>query len=215
MDNEARGPIDEASGFIGRLYPKGKNMRKIVGKRVVAGIRTLTAGAMLSLAGITAQAALPLGHVAPDFKAEAAKGGQPFTFDLAATLAKGPVVLYFYPAAFTSGCTIEARNFAEAIPQYTALGATVVGVSGDDIGTLKRFSESECQGKFAVAADNDGRIMKAYDAASSMSATSAQRISYVIAPDGRVIEAYAASNPDRHVAETLEALKTWRAKHPQ
>ncbi|MYZ44812.1 peroxiredoxin [Schauerella aestuarii] len=190
-------------------------MRTIAKKRVVAGVLALSASAFFSLAGAVAQAALPLGHAAPDFKAEAAKGGQPFTFDLAATLAKGPVVLYFYPAAFTSGCTIEARNFAEAIPQYTALGATVVGVSGDDIGTLKRFSESECQGKFAVAADKDGRIMKAYDAAGSISATSAQRISYVITPDGKVIEAYAASSPDRHVAETLQALKTWRTKNPQ
>jgi len=190
-------------------------MRTIVKKCLVSGVLALSAGALLGVAGLDAQAALPLGHAAPDFKAEAAKGGQPFTFDLAATLAKGTVVLYFYPAAFTTGCTIEARNFAEAIPQYTALGATVVGVSGDDIGTLKRFSESECQGKFAVAADKDGRIMKAYDAASSMSATSAQRISYVIAPDGKVIKSYAASNPDRHVAETLDALKAWRAKNPQ
>jgi peroxiredoxin len=206
---------NETRSFVGGLHVQGKNMRTIVKKCLVSGVLALSVGALLGVAGPNAQAALPLGHAAPDFKAEAAKGGQPFTFDLAATLAKGPVVLYFYPAAFTTGCTIEARNFAEAIPQYTALGATVVGVSGDDIGTLKRFSESECQGKFAVAADKDGRIMKAYDAASSMSATSAQRISYVIAPDGKVIESYAASNPDRHVAETLDALKAWRAKNPQ
>ena len=73
-------------------------------------------------------------------------------------------MLYFYPAAFTSGCTIEAHEFAEAMGKFQALDATVIGVSNDDIATLNKFSTSECRSKFPVAADGDQRIMKAYDA---------------------------------------------------
>jgi peroxiredoxin len=107
----------------------------------------------------TAQAALDVGENAPNFTAKASLGGQVFTFSLADALSKGPVVLYFYPAAFSVGCTIEAHDFAEAVDQYKALGATVIGVSHDDIDTLNRFSVSECRSKFAVVADEDQIIM--------------------------------------------------------
>ena len=90
-------------------------------------------------------------------------GGNVFTFNLADALKKGPVVLYFYPAAFTPGCTIEAHEFADAIDQYRALGATVIGVSHDPLDKLQKFSVSECRSKFAVAADTSGTVMKAYD----------------------------------------------------
>lgn len=122
------------------------------------------------------------------------------------------MVLYFYPAAFTQGCTIEARNFAEAIDQYRALGATVIGVSGDDIETLRKFSVSECRGKFPVAADADGAIMKAYDAVHDRRPEYAQRISYVISPQGRIVYEFTDMSPDRHVANTLQALRDWQAR---
>ena len=97
---------------------------------------------------------------APDFTLQAAQGGNVFTFSLADALKKGPVVLYFYPAAFTTGCTIEAHDFADAIDQYHALGATVIGVSHDQIDTLQKFSVSECRSKFAVAADTQQTVKK-------------------------------------------------------
>jgi peroxiredoxin Q/BCP len=99
-----------------------------------------------------ALAALPVGASAPDFTTQAALGGSEFTFSLADTLKKGPVVLYFYPKAFTKGCTTEAHNFSDATDRFASLGATVVGMSNDDIDTLKKFSVLECRNKFAVAA---------------------------------------------------------------
>jgi peroxiredoxin len=163
----------------------------------------------------SAWSALPAGAPAPDFSTSAAMGGKVFNFALAEALREGPVVLYFYPAAFTEGCTIEAHDFAEATVQYQALGARVIGVSADNIDVLKRFSVSACQSKFAVAADADQRIMRAYDAVRDNNSTRAQRVSYVIVPPGRVIYAYTDSNPEHHVANTLEALRSWRKQNGQ
>jgi len=156
-------------------------------------------------------AALKPGDAAPDFKAPASLGGNEFQYSLAEALKKGPVVLYFYPAAFTTACTIEAHDFADAVDAYGALGATVIGVSHDDIATLKKFSVSECRSKFAVAADKDQSIMKSYDAVLTLMPQYADRVSYVIAPDGRVIFAYKSMNPEKHVEYTLDALKKWSA----
>src|ERR1700720_1176810 len=128
-------------------------------------------------------AALKPGAQAPDFTTQATLAGKPFTFSLADALKTGPVVLYFYPAAFTTGCTIEAHNFAEATDEYKALGATVIGVSHDNIDTLKKFSVSECRSKFPVAADGDAKIIKQYDATMPLVSSMANRVSYVIAPD--------------------------------
>lgn len=164
---------------------------------------------------LAAHAELPVGAAAPDFSAQASLGGEVFTFKLAEALKQGPVVLYFYPAAFTTGCTIEARNFAEATDDYKALGASVIGVSADDIETLRKFSVSECRGKFAVASDEDQAIMKAYDAVHDRRPESAKRVSYVITPDHKIHYAYTDMSPDRHVANTLRALRDWRASHPQ
>ena len=158
-------------------------------------------------------AALPNGTPAPDFTAQASLAGKPFTFTLADALKQGPVVLYFYPAAFTSGCTIEAHNFAEATDAFKALGATVIGVSHDDIETLHKFSVSECRNKFAVAADADKKIMKAYDAQLFLKPDWAKRTSYVIAPTGEIIYSYNALNPDKHVANTMAAVKKWAEGH--
>ena len=159
-----------------------------------------------------AVAALKPGDLAPNFEAQASLGGNVFTFSLANALKSGPVVLYFYPAAFTEGCTIEAHDFADAMDAYHALGATVIGVSHDKIDTLNRFSVSECRSKFAVAADEDQSIMKSYDAVLAIMPKYANRVSYVIAPSGRILYAYTSLDPDKHVANTLNALRQWSAQ---
>src|SRR5271169_2750260 len=133
----------------------------------------------LMLIAPSAKAALNPGDKAPEFTAEASLGGKPFTFVLADALKKGPVVLYFYPAAFTHGCTIEAHDFAEATYDFKLQGATVIGVSHDSIETLNKFSVSECRSKFAVASDADGNIMQAYDAVLTSAPALADRTSYV------------------------------------
>ena len=165
--------------------------------------------AVLLLAGtITpALAALKVGDSAPDFTAPATLGGKEFSFHLADALKKGPVVVYFYPAAFTKGCTVEAHDFAAAMPDYRAAGASVIGVSHDDIATLNKFSVSECQSKFPVAADQNRAIMKSYDAALGFLTPYAERVSYVVGRDGRIAFAYRNLNPDQHVAGTLKAVR--------
>ncbi len=124
------------------------------------------------------------------------------------------MVLYFYPAAFTKGCTIEAHEFADATDKFAALGATVIGVSHDDIATLDKFSVSECRNKFAVAADPNGTVIRQYDAVMAKNPAIADRISYVITPDHEVIFSLTDGDPYKHVAQTMDAVKKWRAAHP-
>ena len=158
-----------------------------------------------------ASAALAVGSKAPNFTLQATQGGNAFTFTLADALKKGPVVLYFYPAAFTPGCTVEAHEFADAIDQYQQLGATVIGVSHDPLDKLQKFSVSECRSKFAVAADTNQSVMKSYDAVLPQHPQYANRTSYVIVPNGTIIYTYTSLDPSQHVANTLTALKTWKA----
>ena len=162
--------------------------------------------AALLCAPVAALAALKAGDAAPPFKTPAAVAGQAFDFDLSAALKKGPVVLYFFPKAFTKGCTVEANAFAEATPQFAALGATVVGISHDDIETLKKFSTEECRNKFAVASDPKALTIKAYDAGSLLPGM-ASRISYVVGQDGKIAFTHEGSNPIKHVEQTLEAVR--------
>lgn len=156
-------------------------------------------------------AALKPGAAAPDFTTQATLAGKPFTFSLADALKSGPVVLYFYPAAFTHGCTIEAHEFADATDKFKAMGATVIGVSHDSIDTLNKFSVSECRNKFAVASDADQKISKSYDATLFVTSYSS-RTSYVIAPGGTILYAYTALNPDKHVENTMAAVAKWEAE---
>ncbi len=162
------------------------------------------------MAAAPASASLAVGDKAPMFTAQASLGGNQFSYSLADELEKGPVVLYFYPAAFTKGCTIEAHEFAEAIDRFHALGATVIGVSHDDIDTLRKFSVSDCRSKFPVAADPDQAVTKAYDAVLPTHAEYANRTSYVIAPDGTILYVYTDLSPDQHVANTLAAVEKWQ-----
>lgn len=168
---------------------------------------TFLAGLM---AAVPAAAALKAGDPAPDFQAQASQDGKVSSYSLLAALKKGPVVLYFYPAAFTKGCTAEAHAFADAVDQFKALGATVVGVSHDDIEVLNRFSTSECRGKFPVAADPDQSVMKAYDAILPANPQRANRTSYVITPEGKIFYTFTDLQPDQHVANTLAAVKRWK-----
>jgi thioredoxin-dependent peroxiredoxin len=175
--------------------------------------RPFVAALITALIAIPAYAALPDGAKAPDFSTDASLAGKEFKFSLAEALKKGPVVLYFYPAAFTPGCTVEAHEFAEATAKFSELGATVIGVSHDPIEKLDRFSVSECRNKFAVASDADGGIMKAYDSVLPSHPEYANRTSYVIAPTGVIIYSYTAMNPDKHVENTLAAVKKWQDDH--
>jgi len=170
--------------------------------------------AMSSAALVTPlYAALAPGAQAPVFTTQASLAGKPFTFSLADALKSGPVVLYFYPAAFTKGCTIEAHNFAEATDKFRSLGATVIGISTDKIETLNDFSVKDCRNKFAVASDADQKITKEYDAVLKQKPEYADRTSYVIAPNGKVIYEYTAMDPDKHVENTMAAVTKWKAEH--
>jgi len=169
---------------------------------------TVVATLLLSSAAF---AALPVGAPAPDFNADAALAGAPYKFSLAASLKQGPVLLYFYPKAFTSGCTVEAHLFSEATEQFKALDVTVLGMSNDDIETLKKFSTEACRGKFAVAADAGAKVMKDYDAALKIVPGMADRISYLISRDGKIAAVHASMNPDGHVSAMLKAAQALKA----
>ena len=175
--------------------------------------RTLAAVFTLALTASAAQAALPVGAAAPDFSAQGALGGKPFKFHLAEALKKGPVVLYFFPAAFTSGCTVEAHEFAEAAQDYSKLGATLIGVTAGNIDRISDFSTVECRSKFPVAADPGAKIAGEYKSTIPIKNWS-DRTSYVIAPNGKIVFVYSDFAPDQHVAKTLNAVKAYRAAHP-
>jgi peroxiredoxin len=196
-------------------------------KRSFALVFALSAVLLVPLA---ARAALDIGEAAPPFTTQAAQGGKIYKFSLAEALAKGPVVVYFFPAAFSAGCSIEAHTFAESIDKFAALKTTVIGVSGDNIDTLAKFSVQECQNKFPVGSDDSKKIMTSFDASdlkfpvgsddSKKIMTSfdavmtlmpeyANRISYLIAPDGKIIYQYKSLNPYSHVTKVLSALQDW------
>lgn len=182
-------------------------------KRILAGI--IPGLALAALMSLPAAAALKIGDAAPDFTTRASVGGKEFDFRLADALERGPVVLYFFPKAFTEGCTFEARAFAEASDRFKAMGATVIGISADDIATLNRFSVSECRNKFAVGSDAEQKVIKAYDAVFARAPQLADRTSYVIAPGGKIIYEYTDLNWEHHVENTLAAVEKWRAVNPK
>jgi thioredoxin-dependent peroxiredoxin len=184
--------------------------------------RILSAAAALAIVALplSAQAELAKGAKAPLFSTQVALAGKPGKFDLKSALRNGPVVLYFYPKAFTQGCTLEANAFAEATDEFKAAGATVIGMSNDDLETLQRFSTEHCRDKFAVGVATPD-IIKAYDVelklspemaarAKSLSGTVSARTSYVIAPDGRISLVYSNMDYRDHVKMTLQAVKALR-----
>lgn len=160
-----------------------------------------------------ASAELPKGAMAPMIVTQAALAGRAFTFDLSVALRKGPVVLYFYPKAFTQGCTLEANAFADAMDDFSAAGATVVGMSADNISTLKEFSTKECRDKFAVASASPATI-KAYDVAFAHEGKDtglSNRTSYVIGQNGRIVMVHSDLDWRQHVTRTLAAVRALKA----
>lgn len=177
----------------------------------VRPLLTVAALALALGAPRPAGAELTNGTPAPEFTAQAALGGDVRTVDLKAALAKGPVVLYFFPKSFTTGCTVEAHLFSEHIADYQKLGATVIGVSADDLATQKKFSTQECRSAFLVVSDPGLTIAKSYDAV-LQAPQYANRTSYVIAPNGTIVYAYTSLDPSLHVENTLAALQALKVK---
>lgn len=183
-------------------------------KKHAFGLSAIAALLAISSVATPAHAALKAGAKAPAFSTTGALAGKEFRFDLDAALKKGPVVLYFYPKAFTQGCTLEAHAFAEAMDDFRAAGASVVGMSNDDIATLKRFSTEACRDEFAVARATPG-LIKAYDVALNrpgMPAGLSDRTSYVIAPDGRITMVHSDLDWREHVSKTLAAVRALKKK---
>ena len=176
----------------------------------------LAAAAALALIAAPACAALKAGDPAPRFSAPAYLAGTPFNYSLDEALKHGPVVVYFFPAAHTAGCNLEAHLFSEAIDDFKAAGASVIGVTAGNIDELADFSsETEhCGGKFPVAADPDAKIAREYDTILDKKPEWSSRTSYVIAPSGAISAVYSDLNPNRHVQEMLDAVKALHAHQP-
>ncbi len=178
--------------------------------------------ATLLCGALPAMAALHEGDTAPDFKTPASLAGKTIDFSLKAALSKDIVVLYFYPSAYTGGCNIEAHNFADNSAKFADAGARVVGVSLDSITRLNDFSADPdyCAGKIAVASDADGKITKAYAIAIREAQPGkkdtrgveidhgfAERVTYIITPDGKIAAALSALTPAQNVAKSLEIVQ--------
>ena len=166
------------------------------------------------LAAVPVSAALQEGARAPSFTTEGALAGKTFTFSLQNALSKGPVVLYFFPKAFTPGCSLEAKAFAERISDFKRAGVQVIGMSGDSIEDLKKFSTKECAGKFAVARATPA-VIQQFDVAMTMNGQRneniSNRTSYVIGRDGKVVMVHSDLNWEQHVARTLAAAKALKS----
>jgi len=184
-------------------------------------LRTLACTLAL-LASSAAFAALKAGEPAPAFTAPASLAGKPFTYSLKDGLAKGPVVVYFYPSAYTAGCNIQAHEFSTHADQFAAAGATIIGVSLDSIERLNEFSADPdyCAGKLAVASDRDGKIARAYGLRVSGAQPGAtdtrgkeidhgftERTTFVVKRDGTVAAAVGGVSPDANVARALELVR--------
>lgn len=183
-------------------------------------------GLIATVFSLSAFAALRPGEKAPEFTAEASLAGKDFTFSLGKALAKGPVVVYFFPSAFTGGCDIEAHTFAADKSKFTAAGATIIGVSADDIQRLNAFSSapSYCAGKFPVASDSDLKIARAYGLTAAPTVPGMKdvrgdvighpfipRTTFVIARDGRIVKVFSTPvdhiTPAEHVTKSLAVVR--------
>jgi thioredoxin-dependent peroxiredoxin len=169
----------------------------------------LIAGLAALAMPVDTRAQLAEGARAPLFTTTGALAGKPFKFTLAQQLKKGPVVLYFFPKAFTQGCTLEAHAFAEASDDFRKAGATVIGLSTDDLPALKKFSREACRDKFAVATASQA-IVKAYGVdlkKLGVSTGLTTRTSFVIAPDRRIVHVHSDMDYKDHVAQSLAAVR--------
>jgi thioredoxin-dependent peroxiredoxin len=182
-------------------------------KLLVAGAQSMKrVAAALGLAVCAvapASAELQIGDLAPDFRVEGALAGQRYDFHLADALKKGPVVVYFFPAAFTAGCTLETKMFADAIEEFSANGATLIGVTRGNTDRLLEFSAKTCRNRFPVAGVTK-QTVRDYKVSMAFTPGWSNRTSYVIAPGGRITLAYTALKPNDHVQKTLEAIRALR-----
>ena len=170
-------------------------------------MRRWLTGLILAVAASTpTSAALPTGAKAPDFVTTGAVGGKAFRLRLADELRKGPVVLYFFPKAFTHGCTLEAHAFSEAAKDFRKSGARVIGMSADDLPTLKRFSVEACRNAFPVATATPA-VIEAYDVSLKQKPGLTDRTSYVIDRNGKVVFVHSDLEWSEHVSKTLAAVK--------
>ena len=183
--------------------------------------KLLVIGLLAAFSATPALAALKVGDTAPDFSAAGSLGGKDFNFNLKTALKKGPVVVYFYPSAYTGGCDLEAHTFAEESDKFSKVGATIIGVSADDLGRLHQFSADPkfCAGKFPIASDADTKIAKSYDLTVSerpgakdvnqveINHAFIERVTYVIGKDGKIIATLSSKDdklsPDQHVEKSL------------
>ena len=171
---------------------------------------------------LPAVAALPEGHPAPDFQTQASLAGKSFNYSLKEALQKGPVVVYFYPSAYTGGCNIQAHTFAVNADKFAAAGATIIGVSLDSIDRLNDFSADPefCAGKVAVASDADGTIARSYDLTvreaapgkkdsrgAEISHGFAERTTFIVTPDGKIAATLSGLKPGENVAKALETVQ--------
>ena len=168
--------------------------------------KLLLLAAAASLTATPAIAALKVGEKAPDFTTTGAVGGKEFKIHLADQLKKGPVVLYFFPKAFTSGCTAEAHAFSASIDDFKKAGAQVMGMSGDNLATLHDFSTKECRSAFPVATATP-EIQKEYDVAWAAHPGITTRTSYVIDKSGKIVMVHDDLDFSQHVSKTLAAVK--------
>ncbi len=181
---------------------------------------------LVTRSGFAQSAMLKKGDAAPVFTAQASLAGNEFDFSLKKALAKGPVVVYFYPSAYTGGCDAEAHTFAELKDKFTAAGATIIGVSADDIQRLNKFSSdpSYCAGKFPVASDAGGKIAATYGLTMAAGRSGIKdllgqdlthgfipRTTYVIGKDGKIIAVFSSEtdhiSPTEHVEKSLAIVK--------
>lgn len=191
--------------------------------------RQIVIGLAAALCASPAYAALQPGDTAPAFTLPGSLGGKAITFDLKSALKKGPVVVYFYPSAYTGGCDLEAHTFAENIGKFQAVGASVIGVSADDLTRLQKFSADPqfCAGKFPIASDESTKVAKSYDLNVSPARTGAkdvnkdtinhafiERVTYVIGKDGKILATLSSKtdglSPDQHVEKSLEIVTAAR-----
>ncbi|HEX6073001.1 MAG TPA: peroxiredoxin [Sphingomicrobium sp.] len=170
-------------------------------------MRKLLLGLSALFLPVSAQAALPVGATAPDFTTVGAVGGKEFKLHLAQQLKHGAVVLYFFPKAFTSGCTAEAHAFSAAIGDFKKAGARVIGMSADDLPTLQKFSVEACRNAFPVATATPA-TQKAYDVAWAAHPGLTTRTSYVIDRRGRIVMVHDDLDFSQHVAKTLAAVRS-------
>jgi len=187
-------------------------------------MRRILLTAVLSCAILSpAAAALKAGDVAPDFRAQASFAGKANGYSLKEALGKGPVVVYFYPSAYTSGCNVQAHAFAESHDEFARAGASVIGVSLDSIERMNDFSKDPeyCNSRFPVASDADGRIARSYqleveDGKAGLKDTRGveighgftERTTFVVTPDGRIAATIGGLSPQANVAKALQAVQS-------